>query len=71
MELVEGAAAQHIIVWAADQSVIESVEWQLPNRIQFIRAANRSAMELVEGAAAPQIIGQPLEGAAAQQDTIH
>ena len=49
MELVEGAATQHIIVWAA----------------------NQSAMEFVEGAAAPQIIGQPLEGAAAQQDTIH
>ena len=63
---------------------MEFVEWQppyrllvshgrgwLPNRIQFIRAANQSAMELVEGAAAPQIIGQPLEGAAAQQDTIY
>ena len=48
MEFVEGAAAQHTIVWAADQS----------------------AMEFVEGAATLQIIGQPLEGAAAQQDTI-
>ena len=48
-ELIEEAAAQQIIVWAADQS----------------------AMELVEGAAAPQTIGQPFEGVAAQQDPIY
>ena len=52
-ELVEGAAAQQIIIPAANQSTMEFVEGQLPykiisgrwlpNRIQFIRAADMSA----------------------------
>ena len=56
---------------AALQIIGQSLEGAAAQRIQFIRAADRSVMEFVEGAAAPQIIGQPLEGAAAQQDTIY
>ena len=31
-ELVEWAAAQQIIIWAADRSAMKFVEWQLPYR---------------------------------------
>ena len=41
-----------IIVWAANQSAMEFIEGQLPNRIYFIWQPTRQPRELVEGAAA-------------------
>ena len=40
-----------IIVWAADQSAMEFIEGQLPNRIYFIWQLTSQPRELVEGAA--------------------
>ena len=51
-ELVDGAAAQHIIVRAADQSAMEFIEGRLPNRIYFIWQPTGQPRELVDGAAA-------------------
>ena len=51
-ELVEGAAAQYIIVQAADLLAMEFIEGQLPNRIYFIWQPTGQPRELVEGAAA-------------------
>ena len=44
------------IVWAADQSAMEFIEGQLPNRIYFIWQPTGQPRELVEGAAAQSII---------------
>ena len=41
-----------IIVWAANQSAMEFIEGQLPNRIYFIWQPTGQSRELVEGAAA-------------------
>ena len=61
------ASTQQLIVRAAYWSA--TVDGAATQQI-IVWAADQSAMEFVEGAAALQIIGQPLEGAAAQQDTI-
>ena len=47
MELVEGAATQHIIVWAADQSAMELVEGAAAQHI-IVWAADQSATESIE-----------------------
>ena len=66
-ELVEGAAAQQIIIQAADPSAMEFVEWQPPYRSAIgggscptgynsLGQLTGQQRELVEGAAEQQII---------------
>ena len=53
-----------IIVQAADQSAMEFIEGQLPNRIYFIWQPTGQPRELVDGAAAQSIIVQAADQSA-------